>query len=564
MSVAARIFSLAPILLGIKPDAHCQAILDIMPGPLRRESWWSESHDLYTLLKHFRRSQSSDPRDMVFALIGISSDGQEVQFLRPDYTKSIQRVIQDVRRVLYHVDVPMQLPARNVEGYTTIDPFLNDLEEINNATLMALASSDANKDTVSRLLKRSSGPTHFVDGARAALAKDELPLCRLFLQALADPSIPESLLTRVVRDSKIWKATLAIMSRHSVTSLGLVLNFSADLSASKTACGTALLDLLLPSDTPWNLDLFTNALVEAVCRSKTDANSILDIIFKNHRASFSIMTVELVGALFREVFGEVIQHLVSLIENKSMLLEDRFHDYQAITNDFDSLQPLLSPGDLQMAVAARVPRFDDVLRGSEAPPWIRHWIMESQQKPWDLLVAHLHSVATLEGDSPTLELYLQQHSLWTSMAKHLTFMAENADPLSANGLYFPAPVYPALWNYLWNRVADKVAKIVVDTARDEDAEIVSCLLRQQQSWVLIINHVAIGTNASDLKMALILLQQRIWYNVVDQASQPSVQACNMPNKTWELLRQQLRLWGPVVEQLAGISIEQRAARSLAV
>ena len=40
-SISARIFALAPSLIGIQPKPHCQAVLDIMPGPSRKDSWWS-------------------------------------------------------------------------------------------------------------------------------------------------------------------------------------------------------------------------------------------------------------------------------------------------------------------------------------------------------------------------------------------------------------------------------------------------------------------------------------------------------------------------------------------
>lgn len=38
-SVSARTFALIPILIGIEPSPHYQAILDVMPGPTRRNSW---------------------------------------------------------------------------------------------------------------------------------------------------------------------------------------------------------------------------------------------------------------------------------------------------------------------------------------------------------------------------------------------------------------------------------------------------------------------------------------------------------------------------------------------
>ncbi|KAF2177019.1 HET-domain-containing protein, partial [Zopfia rhizophila CBS 207.26] len=86
-SVPARIFALTPWLTGVRPKPHCQAVLDIMPGRSRKDSWWSQKRDLYTLLVKFNGSKASDERDMIYALLGISSDARDNDSLRADYTK---------------------------------------------------------------------------------------------------------------------------------------------------------------------------------------------------------------------------------------------------------------------------------------------------------------------------------------------------------------------------------------------------------------------------------------------------------------------------------------------
>jgi hypothetical protein len=59
--VSSQVSVIAPKLVGVTPDPHCQAVLDIMPGYLRSYSWWNFGRDLYTLLLRFRESQASDP-----------------------------------------------------------------------------------------------------------------------------------------------------------------------------------------------------------------------------------------------------------------------------------------------------------------------------------------------------------------------------------------------------------------------------------------------------------------------------------------------------------------------
>jgi hypothetical protein len=100
-SVSARVSAVAPLLLGVHPEPHCQAVLDIMPGWSRESSWWSVRRDLRTLLLMFRNSDASDPRDKIYALLGMSSDCQDGHGMRVDYTKDEQQVVYDTANYLF-------------------------------------------------------------------------------------------------------------------------------------------------------------------------------------------------------------------------------------------------------------------------------------------------------------------------------------------------------------------------------------------------------------------------------------------------------------------------------
>ena len=100
-SVSAHIFTLAPLLIKVQPEPHCQAVLGIMPGPSRKDSWWSQKRNLYTLLLKFNGSQAGDPRDLIYALLGISSNAQDTNNLHVDYTKTVQQVIHDAALFLF-------------------------------------------------------------------------------------------------------------------------------------------------------------------------------------------------------------------------------------------------------------------------------------------------------------------------------------------------------------------------------------------------------------------------------------------------------------------------------
>lgn len=97
-SVPTRIFALLPQLMEQAVDPHVQAVLDVMPGPLRSNpsSWWKKDRNLMSLLAKFRDSESKEPRDFVYALLGISSDFCESAILSPNYRLPLVELIRDV------------------------------------------------------------------------------------------------------------------------------------------------------------------------------------------------------------------------------------------------------------------------------------------------------------------------------------------------------------------------------------------------------------------------------------------------------------------------------------
>ncbi|KAH0493405.1 hypothetical protein TgHK011_000076 [Trichoderma gracile] len=100
-SVSARLFTLAPLLLGITPDAHCQSVIDIMPSQWRSASWLSANRSLYSLLGAFGCSEATEPRDLVYALRGISSDVRDTTILMPDYNKPEREIVRELFRYIY-------------------------------------------------------------------------------------------------------------------------------------------------------------------------------------------------------------------------------------------------------------------------------------------------------------------------------------------------------------------------------------------------------------------------------------------------------------------------------
>lgn len=163
-SVKARTFALAPSLIGIKPERHCQAVLDIMPGHLREETWWGESRDLYNLLLKFRESNASDPRDKVYALLGISSDAYDTDSLRPAYTKDLQAVICDTSLFLF---------GQSDVSYETMPQFLDDLTFRNSTSFLELVRRSNVREVELFIMRRGLEVSLSEDMIKAAAENQE-------------------------------------------------------------------------------------------------------------------------------------------------------------------------------------------------------------------------------------------------------------------------------------------------------------------------------------------------------------------------------------------------------
>lgn len=99
-TISAKFLALAPWLLGYDISQQPQAVLDIFPGPSRQWSWWAERRTLWDLPRRFQNCQATDPRDRVYALLGIASDMAEGA-IQPDYSRSEHQVLRDTCNYLF-------------------------------------------------------------------------------------------------------------------------------------------------------------------------------------------------------------------------------------------------------------------------------------------------------------------------------------------------------------------------------------------------------------------------------------------------------------------------------
>lgn len=130
--VNSRAFIVMPSLLDIVCVKNAQARLEILPGVLRETSLslGGSGQQLLTLLQRFGRSESSDPRDIIYALVGLSENTSS-ELLQPDYQLRVQEVIQ--RAVAFFMiqkhDLSMETPLHLLPTWS-IDDLLDSLYDL--------------------------------------------------------------------------------------------------------------------------------------------------------------------------------------------------------------------------------------------------------------------------------------------------------------------------------------------------------------------------------------------------------------------------------------------------
>lgn len=119
-SVSSGVFSVMPHLMDVITDSHSTAVLEIMPGPLRKRSWWDKDRRLLTLVAKFNRSKATLEHDRIYALLGIASDAPNLPI---DYACPFQQVVDQTVSVLMTGDVSPSLFLKKRADFTFSEVF---------------------------------------------------------------------------------------------------------------------------------------------------------------------------------------------------------------------------------------------------------------------------------------------------------------------------------------------------------------------------------------------------------------------------------------------------------
>ncbi|KAL0936899.1 HET-domain-containing protein [Colletotrichum truncatum] len=245
-SVSARLLALTPILLGVRPERVCQAVLDIMPGPSRKETWWAKQRDLYFLLQYFGSSQATEPRDIIYALRGLSTDANDPEVLAPDYAQPVSELIRKVSNILYYCDV-----NRFERTVVDIPDLVQRVKELNSVALGELLRTSKKRE-ISLILDRGGiAITKGTVGSALENEKDGLELLRsIFGYTQYSITIPDTAVAEIARQTDA--KTMDVLLRHRIA--GCLQTDTLVCAALNEQHGPDMVDLLLPRYRDGKLD----------------------------------------------------------------------------------------------------------------------------------------------------------------------------------------------------------------------------------------------------------------------------------------------------------------------
>ncbi|KAH6718248.1 heterokaryon incompatibility protein-domain-containing protein [Leptodontidium sp. MPI-SDFR-AT-0119] len=145
-AVSSKTFIRAPGLLPDEIDPLSQQFLNLMPGS-RRDDQPASKIQLHDLLHRFRHAQATDPRDKIYALLGMVDNGYSKSVILPDYSMSQKDLMRTVLAYLCFCE-SSSVPE---PPYDTIDEFLSTLDPIDNKILGKIFESSREIDLASLL-----------------------------------------------------------------------------------------------------------------------------------------------------------------------------------------------------------------------------------------------------------------------------------------------------------------------------------------------------------------------------------------------------------------------------
>ncbi|KAF1978599.1 hypothetical protein BU23DRAFT_564174 [Bimuria novae-zelandiae CBS 107.79] len=273
-AVSPQIFTLAPSIMGVDPGQHRQAVLETMLGPSRNSSecWWRHNRNLYTILHKFSTSQASDSRDRVYALLGISSDAADTDELRPEYTQSVEQVLDNATSFIFGI---LSCP------FERMDDFLMLIRRTPWKAFIKILET-GNEDEVFAFRQKLRGVYHFDDRyafeAAASNRHHGAAVMLVLLNDLRTP-IPTSVATltlAIIRNTECEPAIFELVYvRADTKQRKRMAALMVTAALLDIGCGKLFLNRL---ERQYDLEDFGALLATVVPRGSWKGNDLIEIV----------------------------------------------------------------------------------------------------------------------------------------------------------------------------------------------------------------------------------------------------------------------------------------------
>ncbi|KAF5964064.1 heterokaryon incompatibility protein [Fusarium bulbicola] len=328
--MSTKIFALLPYLTDVEVSQQCQYVLDIMPGEMRQSSWWNKSRNLCHLLWKFRGCQATDPRDRVYALLGMATDIQE-SGIRADYAKEEQVVLQELYAyILDKTESPFQITLevglKCLQRFPDVFEILLQRPEfvIQPMPDFVVQAMEYQPHMLGRLIASSTDPEQLKNGVILKATERGLPACRAFFDNCESPikisqkmvkksmfchqDVLQYLLEKAQYPIDIFEnfsLEATLQGLHILDEYGNLIAITKELISEGIVAGSDLLQLyLVAMETPIELeeDLFIKAIgnglgtLECMLRSCTKPFNITKRVYRQAIQA----GIEVLSCLFQE------------------------------------------------------------------------------------------------------------------------------------------------------------------------------------------------------------------------------------------------------------------------
>ncbi|KAF5482953.1 Heterokaryon incompatibility protein 6, OR allele [Colletotrichum siamense] len=305
--ISAKAFAIAPTLLNVRLSNQCQAVIDIMPGLTRRQLGQAQKTNICSLLWTFRESQSSDPRDRLYALSGLASDlrGKEGSIVA-DYTKSEEAVTEDILSYLYADDTSTKTTSQL--GLAEVQAAIPKLSGM---ALEKIVSAKLDVDRVQEYMQRVNSMTWLTEGIARIAAQDICSgdkVVELLLSERANVMVTEGLVEAIA--GSFGSTCLRLLLEHQGQHIQ-VTNKIVKAAAGNKSSGEQVMDLLLVRRGEVKV---TEEVVKAAAGNESSGEQVMRLLL-DQRGEEVEVTEEVVNAAVGNVSsGEQVKFTSRAIE----------------------------------------------------------------------------------------------------------------------------------------------------------------------------------------------------------------------------------------------------------